>query len=195
MQEEQVMSSTHTLRPSVMRAGEWFKDRDQVVWQQTKKQVLLRDQYTCAYCRLTCPKFMQVNHIGAEDNHTLENLETVCGACHCVPHLGTSASEGALTVFECTPVLADIAVIVRQTRALVYRQTPWPEIERYLLDRFAHPGGHHCTPAESVARANRLLHSIQPTAFRAFLPKGLAVLFHEACYLFCPSSKLQNCVS
>jgi hypothetical protein len=31
-----------------------------------------------------------------------------------------------------------------------------------------------------VAWANRLLHSIQPPAFRAYLPVGYAALFHEA---------------
>jgi hypothetical protein len=174
------MSLTHPLRPSVMRADEWFKDRDQGAWQQTKKQVLQRDQFTCTYCRLVAQKFQQVNHIGAEDDHQLENLETVCAACHRVLHLGASAGEGILTVFECKPDLVDMAVIVRLTRALVSRQTSWPEIERYILDRFALPGGRQFTQAESVAWANRLLHSIQPPAYRAVLPKGLAVLFHEA---------------
>jgi hypothetical protein len=63
---------------------------------------------------------------------------------------------------------------------MVYRQTPWPEIEQYILERFALPSGKHFNQIESVIWANRLLHSIQPPAFRAFLPKGLAVMFHEA---------------
>lgn len=174
------MSSTHTLRPSVMQADEWFKDRNLSTWKQTKKQALERDLHTCAYCRLVAQKFHQVNHIGAEDDHRLENLETVCAACHRVLHLGASALDGILTVFECKPELVDMAVIVRMTRAFVYRQIPWPQIEQYILDRFALSGGKHFTQAESIAWANRLLHSIQPPAFRAFLPRGLAVLFHEA---------------
>jgi hypothetical protein len=174
------MSLIHPLRPSVMRADEWFKERDQLAWRQIRKRVFERDQYTCAYCRLVCQKFMQVNHIGAEDNHDLENLETVCAACHRVLHLGASASEGLLTVFECRPDLMDMAVIVRKTRALITRQMPWPQIEYYILDHFALPDGQQSTPAESVAWANRLLHSIQPPAFRAELPAGYAVLFHEA---------------
>lgn len=174
------MSLAHPLRASVMRADEWFKDRDQAAWVQIKKQALHRDQYTCSYCLLICQKFMQVNHIGAEDRHDLENLETVCGACHRVLHLGASALDGLLTVFECKPDLTDMAVIVRMTRALVSRQTPWPQIEQHILDRFALPDGRHYSTDESVAWANRLLHSIQPPAFRAELPEGLAVLFHEA---------------
>jgi len=81
------MSLLHPLRPSVMRTDEWYKERDQAAWRQIRKQVLERDRYTCAYCLLVCQKFMQVNHIGAEDNHNLENLETVCAACHRVLHL------------------------------------------------------------------------------------------------------------
>ena len=178
--EEEAVSSGHPLRPSVIRAGEWFKERDQAAWQQIKKQALLRDLYTCAYCLLTCQKFMQVNHIGAEDDHRLENLETVCAACHRVLHLGASALDGILTVFECQPDLVDMAVIVRATRALVSRNVPWPQIEQQILARFARPGGTCFTQQESVAWANRLLHMIQPPAFRAYLPAGYAVLFHEA---------------
>jgi hypothetical protein len=174
------MSSAHILRPSVMRKDEWHKDRDQAAWQQTKKHVFVRDDFTCAYCLLIAQKFHQVNHIGSETDYRVENLETVCAACHRVLHLGASASEGILTVFECKPELVDMAVLVRQTRAFVYRQTPWSQIEQYVLERFALPGGKRLNQRESVMWANRLLHSIQPPAFRAFLPKGLAVLFHEA---------------
>ncbi len=174
------MSFLHPLRPSVMRADQWYKERDQAAWHRIRKQVLERDRYTCAYCLLVCQKFMQVNHIGAEDTHDLENLETVCAACHRVLHLGASAVDGLLTVFECKPDLVDMAVVVHKTRALVSRQMPWPQIESSILDHFALPGGHHSTPAESVAWANRLLGSIEAPAFRAELPAGYAVLFHEA---------------
>jgi hypothetical protein len=174
------MSFLHPLRPSVMRADQWYKERDQATWHRIRKQVLERDRYTCAYCLIVCQKFMQVNHIGAEDTHDLENLETVCAACHRVLHLGASAVDGLLTVFECKPDLVDMAVVVRKTRALVSRQMPWEQIEDSILDHFALPGGYQATTAESVAWANRLLGSIEATAFRTELPAGYAVLFHEA---------------
>ncbi len=84
------------LRASVIKSGEWFKERDMDLWRATRQRVLQRDHYTCTYCRLQCHKFMQVNHIGAEDNHELDNLETVCPACHSVMHLGINVMEGRM---------------------------------------------------------------------------------------------------
>ena len=167
------------LRPSVMVAREWFKERDQAEWQHTKHHVFVRDGYTCAYCRLVTQKFMQVNHIGAEDDHTLDNLETVCRACHSVLHLGISAMKGTLTVFECRPEVENMAALVAHTRALIAKNVPWSEIEQRLLAQFMRPGGTHATPEASVEWANTLLHTLRPPAFRGYLPVGYAVLFHE----------------
>jgi hypothetical protein len=167
------------LRPSVMKAGEWFKERDPAAWRAIKQQALVRDEYTCTYCRLTCRKCMQVNHIGAEDDHRLDNLETVCSACHSVLHLGVNAMYGVLTVFACQPEVVNMAAIVCVTRSLVAQKQPWTEIERAVLARFARPGGRQYSPQETVAQANRMLASIVAPAFRGYLPQGLAVLFHE----------------
>ena len=82
------------LQASVTTASEWFKERNQSQWAQTRKPVLLREQYTCVYCPLACAKFMQVNHIVVEDDHELENLATVCAAGHRVLHLGINAAHG-----------------------------------------------------------------------------------------------------
>jgi hypothetical protein len=122
---------------------------------------------------------MQVNHIGAEDDHRLENLETVCPACHSVLHLGINALNGTLTVFACPPEVTNMAAIVCVTRALVARHSAWPEIERQVLDRFALPAGHHYTREETLNWANSMLASITPPDYRGYLPEGLAVLFHE----------------
>jgi hypothetical protein len=62
-----------------MTSREWHKDRNQTEWDTTKQEVCKRDEYTCVYCQITARKFMQVNHIGAEDDHSLENLETILG--------------------------------------------------------------------------------------------------------------------
>ena len=167
------------LRPSVMTAKEWFKDRDQIAWTVTKQQVYARDEYSCVYCQLTRRKFMQVNHIGAEDDHRLDNLETICKACHSVLHLGINAMDGLLTVFECVPELENMAAIVAKTRALIAKNTPWAEIEQHILGQYLQPGGTHFTREESVGWASRILHDIKPPAFRGYLPLGYAVLFHE----------------
>jgi hypothetical protein len=166
------------LRPSVIASHEWYKERDQDEWRRTKQAVLVRNRSTCTYCGLVARKFHQVNHIGAEDDHHLKNLETVCRACHTVLHMGISSMQGTLTVFECKPEVSNIAPIVCVTRALVAKKTSWPDIEQHILDRFARPGGKHYPPNESIGWANRMIASIRPPEVRGYLPEGLAVLFH-----------------
>src|SRR5579859_6222122 len=60
------------------------------------------------------------------------------------------------------------------------KKTPWDEIERQVLSRFARPGGKLYSANESVEWASHMVASIQPSEFRGYLPNGLAVLFHEA---------------
>jgi|SRR5450755_1283485 Domain of unknown function (DUF1917) len=171
--------SLKILRPSVMRHSEWYKDRDPAQWQRVKNVVLARDRFACVYCRFCCKKFMQVNHIDAEDNHEPDNLETVCRACHSVLHMGISSMNDAMSVFECTPEGTNVAAIVCITRSLIAKKTPWPAIERQILERFGLPGGKHYDTLQSVGWANKLLHGIAPSDFRGYLPEGLAVMFHE----------------
>jgi len=122
---------------------------------------------------------MQVNHIGAEDNHSLDNLETVCRACHSVLHLGISAMKGVLTVFECKPEVTNMAAIVCITRSLVAKKMSWSEIARRIADEFALPHGKIYNDIHSIAFANRMLKCIKPPEFRGYLPPGLAIMFHE----------------
>lgn len=167
------------LKVSVIVPGEWYKDRDLDAWKSTRQQALQRDRYACVYCRWVCRKFMQVNHIGAEDNHELNNLETVCPACHSVLHLGKNAMEGLISLFDCQPAVTNMAVIVRATRAMVMRSMPWLEIERQILERLAFPGGRIYTKEETIQIANEMLSSIPPGEYRGYLPPGRAALFHE----------------
>lgn len=168
------------LRASVMRSSEWFKDRDEKVWKIVRTQVLRRDNYTCVYCGWQSRRFMQVNHIGAEDDHGAVNLETVCKPCHSVLHLGLSSMRGTLTAFECVPELTDMVTMVRATRAHVAKGTPWPEIEKRALARFCVPGGRIYTSEETRDIANEMLRSIPAGEYRGYLAEGLAVLFHES---------------
>src|SRR5258708_18893128 len=116
------------LRASVMRQDEWFKreQRNLEEWERIRRQVFRRDNTTCVYCGWKAKSFQQVNHIGAEDDHTLDNLETVCAACHAVLHLGIKAMEGLISAFDCKPQLTNMARIVRATRVLVSPKTSWP---------------------------------------------------------------------
>lgn len=167
------------LRASVIVSSEWYVERNQSQWKRRRKEVLQRDRYTCVYCSLVCEKFMQVNHVEAEDNDDLENLETVCAACHSVLHLGIGVMKGYLTVFECKREVTNMAAIVCVTRALVAKSRPWCEIEKQVSQRFAKSEGEQYDLEESVGFANHMLHSISRDGFRGYLPEGLAVMFHE----------------
>ena len=167
-----------TLRPSVMRQSEWFKreQRDPEAWKRITTQVKERDHWTCAYCGFRSEKFMQVNHIGAEDDDRLENLELVCKPCHQVLHMGINSAQGYISVIQSD---ADQVQIVRRTRALVQGGATWPDIERLILQEFLVPGGTIYSREESVELANDALGAIPPDAYRGYLPTELVVVFHE----------------
>src|SRR5579875_2991112 len=165
---------------SVMRQSEWFKARDPDEWRYIRAQVLKRDNYTCVYCGWKAQRFQQVNHIGAEDNHSLDNLETVCAACHAVLHIGIKSIEGILSAFDCKPELTNMAQIVRATRMLVARRMPWSEIEQQILHRYAAPDGHIYTCEETTGFANQMLKTIPPGEYRGYLPERMAILFHAS---------------
>ena len=168
------------LRPSVIKRGEWFKEKDPNVWKKTRLEVLRRDSYTCVYCLWQSRKFMQVNHVGAEDNHALENLETVCSACHSALHIGINSMEGFVSVFDCKPELQNVARVVRATRTLVACSTPWEEIEQQVLEHFLVPGGRVYSAPETTLLANQLLRQIKPEEYRAYLSEGKSLLFYES---------------
>jgi HNH endonuclease len=175
-----VNSMAKILRASVMRKDEWFKERDQEEWKRTRRQVLKRDNSTCMYCGWQTQRFMQVNHIGAEDNHNLDNLETVCAACHAVLHIGIKSMQGIISAFGCKPGLTNMAKVVHATRMLVARSTNWAEIERQVLEHYALPDGHVYTCDETTRLANQMLKMIQPGEYRGYLPEGTAILFHQS---------------
>lgn len=168
------------LRASVMHKKEWFKERDPQEWNRVRAQALERDDYTCVYCEWMAKSFQQVNHIGAEDDHSLDNLETVCMACHAVLHIGINSMEGLISAFDCKPELKNMAKIVYATRMLVSRNTPWPEIERQVLEHYALPEGRVYTCDETTVLANQMLRTIPPGEYRGYLPEGKAILFHAS---------------
>ncbi len=171
---------TKILCASVMRRNEWFKERDPEEWKHIRNQVLKRDNSTCVYCSWKAQRFQQVNHIGAEDNHSLDNLETVCAACHAVLHIGIKSIEGLISAFDCKPALTNMVGIVDATRTLVARNLRWSEIERQILDRYALPDGRLYTCDETSGLANQMLKTIPPGEYRGYLPEGKAILFHAS---------------
>jgi len=85
----------------------WRTDEDKkfmkrVEWKQIRKKILERDNYTCQYCGVQRTTFMQINHIdGNPKDHSDENLEVICAACHKITHSGLWAVIfGTLDVYE-----------------------------------------------------------------------------------------------
>ena len=58
-------------------------------WKNIRKRILDRDHNTCQYCGVQRNTFMNINHIdGNPKNHSDENLEVICTACHKITHSG-----------------------------------------------------------------------------------------------------------
>jgi hypothetical protein len=121
--------------------------------------------------------FVQDNHIGAEDDHQLQNLELVCKPYHEVLHMGASSLAGLVSVVDSH---ADQAQIVQRTLGLVRAGLGWHEMEECIEDEVLAPAGRLYTQAESIDLANELLAGIPPDRFRGYLRPGLAVVFHKA---------------
>ena len=71
-------------------------------WKKIRKRILERDQNTCQYCGVQRTTFIQINHIdGNPKNHSDENLEVICSACHKITHSGLWAvSFNVLDIYE-----------------------------------------------------------------------------------------------
>ena len=106
---------------------------------------------------------MQVNHLGAEDDHRPDNLETVCPACHSVMHIGINILQGVMTLFECKKSVISMAPIVRETRKLVEEESSSMILRSLSLARFS------LMEARSIIR-RRLLLSLTRWSRRSRLP-------------------------
>jgi len=84
------------------RTAEDKKFMQRVEWKQIRKKTLERDNYTCQYCGVQRKTFMQINHIdGNPKDHSEENLQVICFACHKITHSGLWAIIfGTLDVYE-----------------------------------------------------------------------------------------------
>ncbi len=85
----------------------WRTDEDKkfmksAEWKNIRKNILERDDYTCQYCGVQRKTFLQINHIdGNPKDHSEENLEVICSACHKITHSGLWAVIfGILDVYE-----------------------------------------------------------------------------------------------
>jgi 5-methylcytosine-specific restriction endonuclease McrA len=90
-----------SLRPGISNRNQWQgAERKNAVSAKIRKVVLERDGNSCASCGHRAMKWMHVHHIEDEDNDALENLATLCPACHAVMHFGRSMQWGTLEIWK-----------------------------------------------------------------------------------------------
>jgi len=102
------------LRPGITNPEHWFPDRlTDSEWRRLRERVLERDEYACYFCGHRATKWMNVHHEKSGSNNRLQNLRTVCVACHAVMHIGLNLRLGKIEIWESR---IDQVEIVRQTR-------------------------------------------------------------------------------
>ncbi len=58
-------------------------------WKTLRQTILVRDDFTCAYCGYRADKYQVVDHIdGDPENNGESNLQVVCQMCNLVKHAG-----------------------------------------------------------------------------------------------------------
>lgn len=161
-------SATIELRPGVNNVAQWQgSERKRAVPDKIRKQVLARDDFTCASCGHRAMKWMHIHHIADENNDALDNLATVCPACHAVMHFGRSMQYGSLEIWKTSIAQVDI---VRRTRDGIRHGMKLDEINA----TFGLKKG-RLAPT-SMRWANDLLASLKDDA-RAELPLPLCAIF------------------
>ncbi len=156
------------LRPGVNNVSQWQGvERKRAVPDKIRKQVLARDDFTCASCNHRATKWMHIHHIADEENEELDNLVTICPACHAVMHFGRSMQFGSLQIWKSSVLQIEI---VRRTRDGIRRGLTLADINAtFALERGK-------LAPESMQWANDLLASIGADP-RAELPEPLCAVF------------------
>jgi hypothetical protein len=156
------------LRPGVTNSSLWYPERpSETEWDRIRKAVLERDNYTCAGCGHRALKFMNVHHIEETESNAVENLTTICVACHAVLHIGRNLDYGAIEIWQSQVPQAEI---VQRTRQGVKKGQSFAQINKqFKLKRGTHP-------PKSLEWANQLVRGMG-RAPRAHLPEPLCAVF------------------
>ena len=58
-------------------------------WQEFRKKILDRDNYTCTYCSYKSEKYQIADHIdGNPENNANSNMQVICQMCNLIKHAG-----------------------------------------------------------------------------------------------------------
>ncbi len=157
------------LRPSVIAKRHWRPDkkRRDSAWKRLSRAVLERDSHTCQGCGHRAQKFMHMHHVAEGGDDSLDNLITLCVACHAVMHIGRNLDFGTIEIWESD---LDQAEIIRRTRQGVSEGKSLSEIKKsFKLKRGPHD-------PSSIDYANDLLLS-DDSADRLYLEEPLCAVF------------------
>ncbi|GAK34399.1 hypothetical protein AQ1_02297 [alpha proteobacterium Q-1] len=162
------MTNRFDLRPAITNPALWWPKRPpRAEWNRIRRTVLERDDYTCSTCEHRAIKNMHVHHLAHSDDNAIDNLITICVACHAVLHFGRSITLGVIEIWNCPLPQAEI---VQQTRMGIARGLSLETIKQDLqLGLGPHP------PASDLY-ANELIEGMG-SAPRAYLPEPLKAIF------------------
>jgi hypothetical protein len=156
------------IRPGVINKKLWFPTRPpEDKWARLRKAVLTRDDYTCAGCDHRALKGMMVHHLERGDDDSLDNLTTICGACHAVLHIGLSLMRKYIEIWE---VQLDQVAIIQRTRDGIRGGLSLASIKASL------PLTQAPLPPNAVTWANNLVRTMG-SAPRASLAEPLCAVF------------------
>lgn len=66
-------------------------------WQEFRKKILERDNYTCSYCGYKSQKYQIVDHIdGNPENNSDSNMQVICQMCNLIKHGGQGCEVQAV---------------------------------------------------------------------------------------------------
>ena len=66
-------------------------------WQELRKKILERDNYTCVYCGYKSQKYQIADHIdGNPENNTNSNMQVICQMCNLIKHVGQGCEVQAV---------------------------------------------------------------------------------------------------
>lgn len=102
------------IRPTITNPSLWNPERPpKSQWNKIRKVVLERDNWTCAGCGHVAKKYMHVHHIGDSEDNSVDNLITLCVACHAILHIGRNLDLKTVEIW-----ISEIpqVEIVRRTR-------------------------------------------------------------------------------
>jgi len=105
---------TLKIRPSITNPALWNPERPPKSQRnKIRKSVLERDDWTCAGCGHRAKKYMHIHHVGDSEDNSVENLITLCVACHAALHIGRNLDLKTIEIWNSEIPQAEI---VRRTR-------------------------------------------------------------------------------